>query len=187
LAFLFIDRNDVTIRTALNNYMLSQGSTFRGFNITSPSTVQATFNSQMNSYIAYSGWGTSEPAIVTTGVTTTSGGFDLQGNPVVAYTFQTAFIPSSTVPSAEVAWYTWMVPTGATNGQQYQTIKFGNNTNPPGTSITANVSYSNLIVNYTGSTNIPAGVYKVYTSKPSSGMNITNSGGNLYWQGGNLI
>jgi hypothetical protein len=55
------------------------------------------------------------------------------------------------------------------------------------TSITANVNYSNLIVNYTGSTNIPAGIYKVYTTKPSNGMNITNSGGNLYWQGGNLI
>ena len=60
---------------------------------------------------------------------------DLQGNAIVAYTFQTAFIPSSTVPPGEQAWYTWFVPTGATNGQQYQTIKYGNNTNPPGTSI----------------------------------------------------
>ena len=187
---MFIDRNDTTIKNALRDYLQALSATtlnFRGFNLSSPSTSQSTFTNQMNAYIAYSGWGPSEPSIVTTGVTTTSGGVDLQGNAIVAYTFQTAFIPSSTVPPGEQAWYTWFVPTGATNGQQYQTIKYGNNTNPPGTSITVNVAYSNLIVNYTGSTNIPAGIYKVYTTKPSNGMNIINSGGNLYWQGGNLI
>jgi hypothetical protein len=167
--------------------MAAQGSAFRGFNITSPSSTQATFDAQMNAYIAYSGWGPSEPAIITTGVTTTSGGFDAQGNAIVAYTFQTAYVPASTVPSTEVAWYTWIVPTGATNGQQYQTIKYGNNTNPPAISITANVTFSNLLVHYSGSTNIPAGTYKVYTTKPGNGVNITNGGGNIFWQGGNLI
>jgi predicted GIY-YIG superfamily endonuclease len=39
---------------------------------------------------------------------------------------------------------------------------------------------------YTGSTNIPAGVYRVYTTKPGAGSNITNSGNNYYFRGGNL-
>jgi hypothetical protein len=186
-AYLFIDRNDNTIRTALNNYMVAQGSAFRGFNINSPSTLsQVTFAAQMNSYIAYSGWGVSEPAILTAPISTTSGGNDAQGNLIQAYKFQTIVVPNTTVPSAEVAWYTWMVATGSTNGQKYSTIKNGN-TNPPATDTGVNSSYYNFIVNYTGSTNIPAGVYRVYTTKPGAGLNITNSGNNWYFQGGTLI
>jgi hypothetical protein len=166
--------------------MLSQGSSFRGFNITSPSSVQATFDSQMNAYIAYSGWGVSEPTILTAPISTTSGGNDIWGNSIVAYTFQTIQVPNTTVPSAEVAWYTWMVSTGATNGLTYSTIKEGSS-NPPSTNFTMNTAYSTLIVNYSGSTNIPAGTYRVYTTKPGAGVNLTNFGNNLYWQGGTLI
>ena len=185
-AYLFIDRNDLTIRNALNSWMLSQGSSFRGFNITSPSSVQATFDSQMNAYIAYSGWGGSEPTILTAPISTTSGGNDIWGNPIVAYTFQTIQVPNTTVPSSEVAWYTWMVATGSTNGQKYSTIKNGN-ANPPATDTGLNSSYYNFVFTYTGSTNIPAGVYRVYTTKPGAGLNITNSGNDWYFQGGTLI
>ena len=165
--------------------MVAQGSAFRGFNINTPSTTQATFDAQMNAYISYSGWGVSEPAIVVTGVTTTSGGVDAYGNPIIAYTYQTVKVSSSTVPSAEVAWYTWMVSTGATNGQKYTTIKQGTS-NPPATNITPNVNFTSLVVNYSGSTNIPAGVYRIYTTKPGAGSNITNNGNDYYFQGGNL-
>ena len=79
-----------------------------------------------------------------------------------------------------------MVATGATNGQKYSTIKNGN-ANPPATDTVVNSSYYNFVVNYTGSTNIPAGVYRVYTTKPSAGSNITNGGNNWYFQGGTLI
>jgi hypothetical protein len=184
-AYLFIDRNDATIRGALNTWMLSQGSAFRGFNITTPSTVQATFDAQLNAYIVYSGWGVSEPTIVTAPVSSVSGGLDAYGNPIVAYTFQTVLIPAATVPSGEQAWYTWMVPTGATNGLKYTGIKQGTS-NPPATSVTPNTTYSDLIVNYSGSSNIPSGVYRIYTSKPGAGSNITNAGNNYYFQGGNL-
>jgi hypothetical protein len=183
---LFIDRNETTIRGLLNTYMSAQGSAFRGMNITSPSTVQATFDAQMNAYISYSGWGVSEPAILTAPISTTSGGNDTQGNPITAYKFQTTVVPAATVPPAEVAWYTWMVATGSTNGQRYSTIKNGN-ANPPATETVVNVAYNSLIVTYTGSTNIPAGVYRVYTSKPAAGLNITNSGNNWYFQGGTLV
>jgi len=185
-AYLFVDRNDATIRTALNNYMAAQGSAFRGFNITNPSTVQATFDSQMNAYIAYSGWGVSEPAIITSPISTTSGGSDAYGNAIVAYKFQTVQVPNTTVPSAEVAWYTWMVATGMTNGQKYSTIKNGATTSVS-TDTNMNTAYNSLVVNYSGSTNIPAGTYRVYTTKPGAGSGFANSGNNWYWQGGTLV
>jgi hypothetical protein len=186
-AYLFIDRNDATIRGALNTYMLAQGSAFRGMNIgASPSTVQATFDAQMNAYIAYSGWGASEPAILTAPISTTSSGNDIWGNAIVAYKFQTIQVSSATVSAAEVAWYTWMVATGATNGQKYSTIKNGN-ANPPATDTTVSTIYNSLIVNYSGSTNIPAGTYRIYTTKNLAGLNITNSGNNWYFQGGTLV
>ena len=185
-AYLFVDRNDVTIRTALNNYMAAQGSAFRGFNITNPSTTQATFDAQMNAYIAYSGWGVSEPAIITSPISTTSGGSDAYGNAIVAYKFQTVQVPNTTVPAAEVAWYTWMVATGMTNGQKYSTIKNGSTT-AVSTDTNMNAVYNSLVVNYSGSTNIPAGTYRVYTTKPGAGSGFANSGNNWYWQGGTLV
>jgi hypothetical protein len=192
-AYLFIDRNDAPtfpIRTALRDYLAALSATttnFRGFNLSSPNTAsQVTFAAQMNAYISYSGWGVSEPAILTAPISTTSGGNDAQGNLIQAYKFQTIVVPNTTVPSGEVAWYTWMVATGSTNGQKYSTIKNGN-ANPPATDTAVNASYYNFVVDYTGSTNIPAGVYRVYTTKPGAGLNITNSGNDWYFQGGTLI
>lgn len=185
-AYLFIDRNETTIRGLLNTWMASQGSAFRGFNLGTPSTTQATFDSQMNAYFAYSGWGVSEPTILTAPISTTSGGNDFWGNPITAYKFQTIQVPNTTVPPAEVAWYTWVVATGMTNGQKYSTIKNGN-ANPPAVDLTVNSTLNGVVVNYSGSTNIPAGTYRIYTTKSSPGSNITNGGNNWYFQGGTLV
>jgi hypothetical protein len=186
MAYLFIDRNDATIKGALNTYMSGQGSAFRGFNINTPSTVQSTFDAQMNAYLAYSGWGSLEPSILTSSISRTSGGFDTYGNEIEAYKFQTTRVLASTVPPSEFAWYTWIVPTGATNGQKYSTIKNGN-ANPPIIDTIVSTTFNSLIINYSGSTNIPAGVYRVYTTKPSAGSGFANSGNNWYWQGGTLV
>ena len=188
-AYLFVDRNETTIKNGLRDYLAALSATtgsFRGLNLSSPSSVQATFDAQMNAYIAYSGWGVSEPTIFTAPISTISGGNDAQGNPIVAYKFQTIQVPNTTVPPAEVAWYTWMVATGMTNGQKYSTIKNGN-ANPPATDTTGLVTYNSLVVNYSGSTNIPKGTYRIYTTKPSAGLNITNGGNNWYFQGGTLV
>jgi uncharacterized membrane protein len=168
--------------------MLAQGSSFRGFNgAQSPSTTQATFNTQMNAYIAYSGWGVSEPTIFTAPISTSSGGNDAFGNPIVAYKFQTIQVPAATVPNpTEVAYYVWFVSTGATNGQKYSTILNGN-TNPPATDTVVSVTYNSLIINYTGSTNIPAGTYRLYVTKPAGGLTLTNGGNNWYFRGGTLV
>jgi hypothetical protein len=184
-AYLFIDRNNVAIRGALNTWMVSQGSAFRGFNINSPSPNQSIFDAQMNAYVAYSGWGSSEPPILTAPISTTSGGSDIWGNSIVAYRFQTIEIPFTTVPFNEVAWYTWFVSTGATNGQKYSSILNGN-ANPPTSNTLVNSITNSLVVNYSGSTNIPAGTYRVYTTKNAPGLNITNGGDNWYFRGGTL-
>ena len=189
---MFIDSNTVAVRNALNTWMANGGSTWRGYNLGAPSTVQATFDAQMNRYISYSGWGVSEPAIVTSPISTTSGGNDAWSNPIVAYTFQTVKIPAGTLPVSNVptgngqGWFIWMVSTGATNGQKYSTIKQGT-ANPPATNVTMNSTYNNLVVNYSGSTNIPAGTYRVYSSYALGGFQLTPGNNDEYFQGGTLI
>jgi hypothetical protein len=56
-------------RTSLSAWMLSQGSTFRGLFINSPSVVQSTFQAQMNAYISYSGWGVTTYSLIQSGIT----------------------------------------------------------------------------------------------------------------------
>jgi len=185
-AYLFIE--SYSARTQMNSWMLSQGSSFRGYNINAPSISQSTFESQMNAYIQYSGWSVDMPAIRSEQVPTTSGGFDSFGNPIVAYTFMTHEVPSSIIDYKEFAWYTWIVPTGSTNGMKYQLI--GNNINGNPLSITnriMNSTYYDLTVNYTGSTGIPAGVYRVYSTYGNTDFRIQNLGNNIYFKGGSLI
>jgi len=185
-AYLFIE--SYSARTELNSWMLSQGSSFRGYNINAPSISQSTFDEQMNAYIQYSGWSVNMPAIRSEEVPTTSGGFDSYGNPIVAYTFKTHQVPSSVIDGNEFAWYTWIVPTGSTNGMKYQLV--GNNINGNPLSITnriMNSTYYDLTVNYTGSTGIPAGVYRVYSTYGNTDFRIQNLGNNIYFKGGSLI
>lgn len=184
--FAYLTIEPFSARTSVNSWMLSQGSAFRGYNINVPSTVQATFNTQMNSYLNYSGWGSlGVPSIRSEQVPTSSGGFDSQGNPIVAYTFLTHEVPNTVMNSNEYCWYTWFVPTGATNGQKYATI--GEGTSPSSlTYFTMNSVYSNLIVNYTGSA-IPAGTYRVYSTFTIGDFKIKNLNNNLYFRGGSLI
>jgi hypothetical protein len=93
----------------------------------------------------------------------------------------------SNVPTGNgQAWFIWMVATGVTNGQKYSTIKQGT-ANPPATNVNMNNLYYNLVVNYSGSTNIPAGTYRVYSSYNSTGFQLTPGSSDEYFQGGTLI
>ena len=187
-AYLFIDTNATIPRGALATYIATQPNvgTFRGFNIGSLSTSQAQFNDQINAYVKYSGWGPSEPSIVVADVSSTSGGVDSFGNPIVAYTFQTVEVLDTVVPSGTFAWYTWIVPTAATNNQKYSTIKQGTAAGSM-TEKTMNSIYYNLTFEYSGGTNIPNGTYRVYTTKTDTTFRIDNAGQDLYFQGGTLI
>jgi hypothetical protein len=79
-----------------------------------------------------------------------------------------------------------MVSTGATNGQKYSTIKQGT-ANPPGTNVTMNSTWYDLVVNYSGSTNIPAGTYRVYSSYTGGGFQLTPGNNDEYFLGGTLV
>jgi len=185
LAYMFIDQNAVAPKANLNAWMTSKGSSWKGFNgvPAAPSQVQATFDAQMNAYMSYTGWGVYNPAIITSPVSTTSGGNDAYSQPIVAYKFQTAQLPVGTMSAT--SWVTWFVSTAATNGQQYSTIY--NGSSPAGSPKTITTNYSNLVVNYSGSTNMPAGVYKVYTTYTDSTFNPAVANLPQYYRGGDLI
>jgi hypothetical protein len=190
-AYGFIDQSAVSPRTNLSNWMISQGFSatgqFKGFNIiasNNPSTVQETFDAQMNAYISYTGWGVYNPSIVVTGITSTSGGFDAQGQPIQAYKFQTAVLPAG-VFSGSSAWVTWFVSTAATNGQRYSTISYGP-TAAATTTATLPSTYLGLVINYSGST-IPPGTYKMYTTYSDTAFRPLPGNLPQFYRGGTLI
>jgi hypothetical protein len=166
--------------------MASQGSTFRGFWINSPTTANATtFNNQMSAYLSYSGWGGTAPQIITGTISPTSGGVDSFGNTINAYLFQTTQVIAGTAGNA---WYTWIISTGATNSQKVSEIGVNSAGNPNSLpSKTMNSSYYNLSVNYSGSS-IPSNVYRVYTTNGSgTDFRINASSTNIYFKGNTLI
>jgi hypothetical protein len=185
-AYGFIDQAAVSPRTNLNAWMTDQGSAWKGFNAipNNPSTNPSTFNDQMNAYISYTGWGIYNPAIVVTGITSTSGGVDSQGQPIEAYKFQTAELPAG-IFSGTSAWVTWFVATGATNGQRYSTIEFGNNASTSST-MTVPVDYVSFDIDYTGNT-IPPGIYRMYSSYSSTSFRPLVANLPQYYRGGTLI
>ena len=177
----------------LSSWMVSQGSSWKGYNTVpaAPSLPQATFDAQMNAYISYSGWtgnlaSGQEPAIISSPIPTTSGGVDSEGNAKVAYTFETVEIPIGAFTAASNNWVTVFVSTGGTNGQKYSTITNGTS---PGAMVsrTMNTGYNSLLVNYSGSTNIPAGTYRMYTTYIGSDFRLTTGLLPNYFRGGTLV
>jgi hypothetical protein len=173
--------------------MVSQGSAWRGFNqVGAPSLVQATFDAQMNAYLAYSGWTGNlavgdEPAIIQSPVCLGGcSGNDPYGNPIVQNVFQTVQIPTGAFTAASNNWVTVFVPTGATPGQKYSQIKNGTSSGAM-TAKNMNTTYNSLIINYSGSTNIPAGVYRMYSTYAATDFRLLTSALPNYFQGGTLV
>ena len=182
-----MDQNDGSgARANLSAWMVSQGSAWKGFNTvpSAPSTVQGTFDAQMNAYLSYSGWGVYEPAILTAPVSTTTGGSDAYGNPITAYQFQTVQVPAAYFSAT--SWVTVFVSTGATNGQKYSNVKSGTASGSM-TNKTMNSTYNSLIINYSGSTNIPAGTYRMYSTYNSAAFQLGVGLLPHYFQGSTLV
>ena len=153
---------------------------FRGFNVAGfsvPSNVSANFDTQMNAYISFTGWtgnlaNGEEPAIIT--------------SPVTAASFGPVQIPIGAFTASSSNWVTVFVPTGATPGQKYSTIKNGTS-NPPTTSRNMDTVYNSMLINYSGSTNLPAGVYRMYTTYVGTGFQLSTSVLPNYFQSGTLV
>lgn len=188
-SFLIVESNDVTARNNLNAFMAGQSVAFRGFNVNSPVLNNAnTFNQQMNTYIRYSGWGVSHPSIKTGATYNIGRGNDTFGIPIVANRMVTTLVQSgTTTPTNTLAWYTWIVPTGATGTQRYNTISRTFN-NPTGTTLfSQRANMASLVVNYTGGTNIPNGFYRIYSTFNNAPFRFAQNNRNIYFRGGALI
>jgi hypothetical protein len=171
--------------TAIGTWQTNQGVYFYGFtNASQPSLAQLYFQSDMLSYVSFSGWSSGEfPQILNASVPQTSGGVDSFGQPIVQYNFVTTQVPSS-VCSGE-AWYTWLIPTSLTNNGSQNQIRLS--LAGPGDGVPINMSstiYQNTFT-YTGGT-IPAATYKVYTTYPDPTFQQTNPG-NIYFRGNSVV
>jgi hypothetical protein len=185
-AYLFIEPQSGS--TNIGQYMFDNGYNFYGFtNSSGPTTSNPTqFNNDMNGYVSFTGWtGGVFPTVRTQMVPQVSGGFDAYGNSIEAYNFTTHEVPVNTVSNQ--AWYTWIIPTGATNNLiQYQidVNSFGN-PNSMTTLIMDSTIYTKTF-NYTGST-IPTGVYRVYTTFADLSFYLDNGGNTIYFRGNSVI
>jgi hypothetical protein len=138
----------------------------------------------MNAYLSYPGWGIYEPAIIEAPISTTSGGNDAYGNPIEAYKFQTTQIPVGAFSAT--SWVMVFVATGSTNGQKYSTVKNGTSAGSM-TSRVMNTNYNSLVINYSGTTNIPTGTYKMYSTFAGTSFQLSTGFLPNYIQGGTLV
>jgi hypothetical protein len=191
-AYVFVETNELAPRTALANYMISKGIPaalpFKSFLLvpSTPSQDQATFDAQMNAYLSYPGWGSSEPAIFSSPISTTSGGVDKYGIYISAYKFQTIEVPGNTLPTGVYGQFLVFVPIAALNGNRHSSIF--NGASPSGTERQCqpfNDPIKSLTINYTGSANIPKGAYKLYWNDQS--FNFPPGASPVYFRGGALI
>jgi len=185
-SYKFMGVTPDTTATGLSPTSVHIAFAFRG--VSGPVLAQQNFNNRFNAYMSYSGWGTTQPAILTAPISNLTRGVDSFGVPVVAGRFQTTIVSGNTLPvtggQSPQAWYTWFVPTGATSGQAYTALSISRN---PTTQqeIATTLNFYNRVVNYSGSTNIPAGYYRVYTSYSQNGLRPRLNGQNFYFRGGN--
>jgi len=178
-AYLFIEPYSGS--SNIGSYMYSLGSSFYGFtNGARPSTSASTFQDDMVKYVNYSGWTNGEfPRLIKGVVSTTSGGFDTYGNPIIAYNIQTVVVPEDTILSK--AWYTWIIPTIMTNNQKQTDFDLGIVNPNVFTSIKMEETIYNNTFTYSGPT-ISHQTYRVYTSYPSKTFELNNID-NLYFRG----
>jgi hypothetical protein len=178
-AYLFIEPYSGS--SSIGSYMYGQGSTFYGFtNGSRPSISASTFQTDMVSYVNYSGWTNGEfPRLIKGFIRIIDGGFDSYGNPIIAYNFQTVRVPEDTVLSK--GWYTWIIPTRLTNNEKQIKIDLGVVNPNVFTSVNMEPTIYDNTFSYSGPT-ISHQTYRVYTSYPSKTFELNNND-NLYFRG----
>ena len=179
-AYLFIE--PLSGSENIGTWMYNNSSNFFGFsNSSQPAQNQIQFNLDMNLYVNYVGWTNNLfPDVIVQSVPQTTGGFDNYGNPINAYNFLTTEVSANTVSGQ--AWYTWMIPLIATNGENQVKIDI-NSTGDPNvlTGVNTESAIYAYTFTYTGST-IPSGTYKVYTTFPYQIFKILNTN-TIYFRG----
>jgi len=156
-AYILFDSQ--TGSTALNTWMASQGSTFRGMFINGPSVVPATFEAQMNAYISYSGFGPSQYySLLPQNITPNQ-------DPILW--------PVGAGPTWEATsvWVNMFVPTcPICDGGEYGLM--GAN----GVAIHTTNSIRRSIPFYYSGTAMPTGYYRLYTTYAATDMRLSSNG-----------
>ena len=136
------------------------------------------------------------PSIIESNIPQTSGGVDSYGNSKSAYCFETIKIPKNT--TVGMAWITILIPVSAMNNDTkrlrtvYSYEKNGTTgkliTNGSWTGFTYtmdNVIFS-YVINYQGN-RLPKGLYRLYSTYPSTGLRANLNATNDYYLRGNSI
>jgi hypothetical protein len=114
------------------------------------------------------------PSVISVDIPQSSGGVDIEGNPIISYNFKTVKIIKGTFN--EWAWVTILIPTSAmSNDTKKQTkiefyTKKGSTFVVKKTSMTMNSVLYGHLINYNG-TIIPQGNYRIYSTYTSTNMN----------------
>jgi len=132
------------------------------------------------------------PAIIESEIPQTSGGFDIYGNPKIAYNFTTVKIIKNTVVGT--AWINILIPVSAmandTKRQRtvYTYEKIGNtlvtNGSWSGWTVTMDRVIYESTINYQGN-RIPKGIYRVYGSYPDQALKANLNSTTDYYIRGN--
>jgi hypothetical protein len=131
------------------------------------------------------------PAIYTAEIPQTTGGVDQHGNTKTAYNFTTIKIPKGTVSG--MGYVSILIPVSGMQNDTYKQKsvwvyeKIGNtlvtNGTRTGTNYTTNSVMYSYLINYQGN-KIPQGLYRLYTTYPSTGFRMNfNSTKDLYLRG----
>jgi hypothetical protein len=89
-------------------------------------------------------------------------------------------VTANTVSSGK-AWFTWMIPTGQTNGLYQNKIDYSTSSPAILTTVSTESTIYSYYFTYTGAT-IPQTTYRVYTTYPSTNFELLNST-DIYFRG----
>ena len=154
--------------TSIGNYMNSKSALFFGFsNAFAPSLNQVDFDYEMNSYLDFSGWASGEfpPVIYTFFADYDYASFYSN------YNFSPINLSANTISGD--AWYTFIIPTGFTNGQYQKTVSFSTDGGITQTTLLMNPTIYSNYFNYTGYS-YNRTTYRVYTTFPSPEFLLSN-------------
>jgi hypothetical protein len=157
----------MTGTTSIGNYMNSKSASFFGFsNGVAPSSNQSDFDFEMNSYLDFSGWTNGDfPQVIKTTVV------DYGAINPTNFNFLPINLTANTISGD--AWYTFIIPTGFTNGQYQKIINLGDGINEPQSKILTNPTIYSNYFNYTGYSYYRT-TYRVYTTFPSPEFLLSN-------------
>lgn len=185
-AYLFIEPQSGS--TEVGSYLFDKGANFFGFTNNPPPNVSnpVQFASDMNDYVSFSGWTASTfPPVRQQVVPQVGGGVDSFGNSISAFNFTTHEVPIGTVDG--VAWYTWIIPTIATDNKVQTKINYSINGNPNSmTTLIMDTTIYSEVFNYTGTT-IPTGNYRIYTTYADLAFYIDGGSTTIYFKGDTVI